>query len=107
MKKAISDLDSIADFVLIDAVELSELNCEQLAVIKGDQKIMSIAAASIIAKVTRDRILTKMHVDDNRYCYDQHKGYGTKLHSERLDLHGVSEFHRLSYKPIKKKLSRI
>jgi len=74
----------------------------QESVIRGDATIWSIAAASVIAKVTRDRIMVHYHNKYPEYGFDRHKGYGTKLHQEMLCQHGVCQIHRKSYKPVKK-----
>jgi ribonuclease HII len=74
---------------------------EQKAIVKGDRTVKSISAASIIAKVTRDRIMLTMHEKYPAYGFDKHKGYGTKLHMEMLTKHGPSEIHRQSFAPVK------
>ena len=71
------------------------------SIIKGDQKVFSIAAASIIAKVTRDRIMQKMHKKYPQYGFDQHKGYGTKAHFANLEKFGPCAIHRKSFYPVK------
>jgi len=101
MKRALAGLSRQPDFAILDAVRIGDLDCRQRAVIKGDQKVMSVAAASIIAKVTRDRLLTKLNEQYPDYGFDLHKGYGTKLHQEMLAKHGPSSIHRLSYKPLR------
>lgn len=74
---------------------------EQIAIPQGDQKIKSISAASIIAKVTRDRIMREMHKVYPQYGFDRHKGYGTKIHMEALKKYGPCKIHRRSFAPIK------
>jgi ribonuclease HII len=103
MKKALSTLKNKPDFVLIDGKFIIP-NCsyEQKAIIKGDSKIFSIMAASIIAKVTRDRLMKKFHEQYPEYCFGQHKGYGTKLHLEMLKKYGPCPIHRRSFGPVKK-----
>ncbi len=78
-------------------------NCsyEQRAIIGGDKLVKSISAASIIAKVTRDRIMRQMHKKHPEYHFDKHKGYGTKLHAECLKRHGPCRIHRRSFRPVK------
>jgi ribonuclease HII len=101
-KEAVAMMKTKANYMLTDALDLSEhITCEQEAIIKGDQKIYSISCASIIAKVTRDNLMTSLGGDYSRYQFGKHKGYGTKLHQEMLAKHGVSDIHRRSYKPIK------
>lgn len=94
MTQAILNLDPAADFALLDALELKSLEINQLALIKGDSLSASIAAASILAKVARDRHMLKLHEIYPEYSFDKHKGYGTKLHYEALDLHGPCPEHR-------------
>lgn len=90
------------DFLLIDAYHWKEAKWPYEAIIKGDSISSSIAAASIVAKVARDEMMRKIHHEnDSRYCFDQHKGYGTKLHKDMLTKYGVSNWHRKSYTPIK------
>jgi ribonuclease HII len=106
MKQALANLSCSPDFTLIDAVRIGDLNCRQRAVIKGDRKIMSIAAASIIAKVTRDNLLINLHQTYPQYGFDVHKGYGTKLHREKLAVFGPCPLHRMSYRPLRKKFNK-
>jgi ribonuclease HII len=100
MKNALEGLKIKPDFVLVDAFRLS-ITLPQKAVIKGDRTCLSIAAASIIAKVERDRVMIALHKDYPTYRFDRHKGYGTRLHQEMLKKYGPSKIHRRSYKPIK------
>lgn len=92
------------DYVLTDCMDL-DVNLPVLSLIKGDAKSASIAAASIIAKVTRDRIMEQLDKEYPMYEFKKHKGYVTKRHLELLSLHGVSEVHRNSYAPVKKVLN--
>lgn len=103
MKKALGSLKNKPNFILIDGKFIIP-NCsyEQKAIIKGDSKIFSIMAASIIAKVTRDRLMKKFHEEYPNYCFDQHKGYGTKLHLEMLKKYGPCPIHRRSFGPVKR-----
>lgn len=91
-------------FLLIDAVNINYPNVPQNALIKGDAKVASIAAASIVAKVTRDRLMQKAAKKFPQYGFENHKGYGTREHQEALAKHGVCEIHRRSYAPIAKLL---
>ncbi len=102
MRQALSELKAAPDFVLIDAVRIGDLPCRQRSVIKGDYKVMSIAAASIIAKVTRDNLLRDLHRSLPNYRFDLHKGYGTKVHQAMIKKYGVSGAHRKTYKPLAK-----
>jgi len=85
------------DYVLIDAVKLEDLNVKQDAIIKGDAKSVSIAAASIIAKVTRDRIMSDMDKIYPNYGFIKHKGYGTKEHIDAIKKFGASKIHRNTF----------
>lgn len=90
-----------ADFVLLDAFNIQLPGVTQKAVIRGDEKIASIAAASIVAKVTRDRLMSKLAKRYRGYGLEKHKGYGTQFHQEALKKLGPSEIHRSSFGPIK------
>ncbi|PLX27268.1 ribonuclease HII [Candidatus Parcubacteria bacterium] len=101
MKKAISNLQLQPDFVLVDGkIKIKNLNIEQEAIVKGDSQVLSIALASILAKVTRDMIMEDLHKKYPNYSFDKHKGYGTKLHMERLQIFGPSLVHRTSFRPV-------
>ena len=71
------------------------------AVVEGDDKVNAISAASILAKTARDAALVQLHAQYPQYCFDQHKGYSTPLHLERLRLHGPSPVHRRSFAPVR------
>jgi ribonuclease HII len=71
------------------------------AIVKGDDKVPAISAASILAKTARDAVLMTLHAQYPNYAFDQHKGYPTALHLERLQLHGVTPAHRKSYAPVR------
>lgn len=102
MKKALGSLKQKPQFLMIDgSLKIPNCSIQQQAYIKGDQKIFSIAAASIIAKVTRDRIMEEMHDLYPQYAFIQHKGYGTKLHLSKLKQNGPCPIHRLSFKGVK------
>ncbi len=96
MKKAVEQLTMIPEYLLIDAEKI-ESHIPQLAIIKGDQQSHSIAAASIIAKVTRDRMCLQWDLEYPEYSIARHKGYATKLHRERIIEHGASRLHRRSF----------
>ena len=90
--------------ILIDGNRVIDKNLRipQKAIVKGDNKIFSIALASIIAKVTRDRKMEKLSLQYPKYYFHQHKGYGTKLHKKLIKKYGPCKIHRKSYRPIKK-----
>jgi len=102
MSKAIYDLEC-CDYILIDGnVVLRDNGVTQRQVIKGDNKSLSIAAASIIAKVTRDKLMRKLHKKFPLYSWDSNKGYLTKAHLDALEKYGPCPWHRLSYKRVGK-----
>lgn len=103
MEKCIQKMQSPVDFVFSDAIQL-ELEIPNLSLIKGDAKSASIAAASIIAKVTRDNIMIELAKKYPEYGFDKHKGYVTKHHLEMLELHGPTEIHRRSFAPVERAL---
>lgn len=104
MKEAIKNLNITPEHVLIDAMKL-ELNVPSTSIIKGDAKSESIAAASIIAKVTRDHMLDEMDKEYPMYDLKNNKGYGTKKHLEALKTHGPCKYHRVSYSPVRNALN--
>jgi len=99
MRNAVAEARSKAaiEHVLVDAVFISGLELPQTSIIKGDEKSVSIAAASIVAKVTRDRIMCTYHDEYPYYNFDRNKGYGTKAHYEGISEHGICEIHRKSF----------
>ena len=99
MKEARKNLNITPEHVLIDAMKL-ELNIPSTSIIKGDDKSESIAAASIIAKVTRDHMLDEMDKEYPMYDLKNNKGYGTKKHIAAIKEYGITKYHRLSYKPV-------
>lgn len=107
MYGAIEQLNPRPNHVLIDAVKLEELICTSEVIIKGDQKSISIAAASIIAKVTRDRLMEQVHEEYPMYHFISNMGYGTKLHLEMLNKHGASPYHRRSFRPVEAVINQI
>lgn len=104
MKEAIKNLNITPEHVLIDAMKL-ELNIPSTSIIKGDAKSESIAAASIIAKVTRDHMLDEMDKEYPMYDLKNNKGYGTKKHLEALLTYGPCKYHRVSYSPVRNALN--
>jgi ribonuclease HII len=101
MRFAFTQLTPSPQALLLDAVHLPDISIPQRSIIKGDTLCLSIAAASIIAKVTRDRLMLQMHDQYPAYGFDQHKGYGTAAHLAALQQHGVTPIHRRSFAPIR------
>lgn len=97
MKRAVEGLDVKADYAMIDGNRLPDLNIDSEFIIKGDAKSMSIAAASILAKVSRDRLLREYAKEYPEYQFDKHKGYGTKAHIDALKKYGPCPYHRMSF----------
>lgn len=98
--RAINKLKRV-DFLLIDGLAWKDSPLPSKSIISGDAIACSIAAASVIAKVYRDNLMIELHEQEPRYNFKQHKGYGTKLHLELLKQHGVSQYHRKSFAPVK------
>lgn len=102
MKKSIGSIKNKPEFLLIDGkFKIPNLSIAQEAIIKGDEKIFTIACASILAKVTRDNIMMEAHAKYPQYGFDKHMGYGTKLHIENIKKFGPCPLHRMSFEPIK------
>lgn len=97
MRRAVEGLNVKPDIALIDGNKTPGLDIEQRAIVKGDGKSANIAAASIIAKVSRDRYMLEMAEKYPEYQFEKHKGYGTKLHYEMLEKYGVSPIHRKTF----------
>lgn len=95
-----------ADYVLTDAMPLPNLDIPHEAIIKGDAKSISIAAASVLAKVTRDHMMYEIDKKYPQYDFKSHKGYPTKKHIELLNKYGIIEGYRLTYGPVKELLNR-
>jgi ribonuclease HII len=100
MERAVQTLAPQPDYLLLDAITLPRIELPQKPLIRGDCRSHSIAAASILAKVTRDRIMRELHEKFPCYNFQKHKGYGTKEHLARLQEHGPCEAHRKSYSPV-------
>lgn len=100
MGRAIQALPAVPDYLLLDALELPAIHLPQRAVIKGDTLSVSIAAASIVAKVTRDRLMGEYHRQYPQYNFQAHKGYGTAEHLRMLAAHGPCAIHRRSFRPV-------
>lgn len=97
MKRAYEGLGMQCDLALIDGIKTPDVSTKAFAVVKGDATSQSIAAASILAKVARDRYMKKIDEKYPEYQFSKHKGYGTKLHYEMLKKHGISDVHRPSF----------
>ena len=97
MRRAVEGLAVAADYAMIDGNRMPPLSIPAEYIVKGDARSMSIAAASILAKVTRDRLMLEYAAKYPEYEFEKHKGYGTKLHIERILEHGPSPIHRLSF----------
>ena len=100
MELAVRDLPLPPDFLLIDGLHSLPLPLRQQAMPKGDGRCLSIAAASIVAKVTRDRLMVAYHEKYPEYNFPKHKGYGTREHLRALQQHGCCPIHRQSFRPI-------
>ena len=99
MKRAYEKIDFTPELALIDGKFAPDLPCKTQTVIKGDSLSLSIGAASILAKVTRDRLMAKLHQEHPFYAWDRNAGYGTKAHMEGLEARGLTQYHRLSFAP--------
>lgn len=97
MRRAVEGLGIIPDMAMIDGNRLPDLECSAQTVVKGDGLSACIAAASILAKVSRDRYMKKLAEEYPQYCFEKHKGYGTKLHNEMILKYGPSPVHRMSF----------
>jgi ribonuclease HII len=99
MREAVLALAPAPEFVLVDGFRIPGLEIPQRAVVGGDRRSSAIAAASILAKVTRDRLMAVLHADDPRYGFDRHKGYATRQHLDAVARFGYSSLHRKSFRP--------
>ena len=104
MQRAVAALAIAPDEALIDGLHCPALECPTTAVVGGDASVAAISAASIIAKVTRDRIMLALHLDFPDYGFAQHKGYPTAAHVAALERCGVSRVHRQSFAPVRRVL---
>ncbi len=104
MKRAVEGLKTAPDFVYIDGNKTPDLEIPCEAIVKGDAKSMSVAAASILAKVSRDRLMQEYAKQYPEYGFEKHKGYGTKLHNEAILKYGPTPIHRMSF--LRKLLSK-
>ena len=106
MRRAVDALDVVPDLALVDGNRAPALDCPVRTVVKGDSVSLSIAAASIIAKVTRDRVMTALSRRYPGFGWERNSGYGTAEHRDGLSRMGVTPHHRRSYAPVHKMLSR-
>jgi ribonuclease HII len=106
MYQAVRQLDPVPDHLLVDAVCLDRLPCTSEVMTKADQKSVTVAAASILAKVTRDRLMKQIHQEYPIYGFASNMGYGTKQHLDMLMQHGGSPYHRKSYAPVRNAIER-
>ena len=106
MKQAVEKLMMSPDILLIDGNQKIDSPIEQWTIVKGDAKSFSIAAASILAKVTRDRIMEKYHHQYPQYEFSRHKGYGTQRHRDLIVKHGPCPIHRKTFKGVSEYINR-
>lgn len=104
MQRAVTGLSSQPDEVLVDGNRLPKLTVPAQAIVKGDSKVQAISAASILAKVTRDRLMLDYHKDHPDFAFHLHKGYGTKQHLAEIEKFGYLPIHRKTFAPIKRML---
>ena len=107
MQRAVNALLPTAEHALIDGNRCPELSCPARAIVRGDSKVAAISAASILAKVTRDREMQVLDIKYPGYGLAQHKGYPSKAHIAALEMLGVTPVHRRSYAPVRKLLERV
>ncbi len=101
MRRAVEALSTVPTLALIDGNRCPVMKIRSIAIVEGDDKVFAISAASILAKTARDAAMQVLHQRYPEYGFDQHKGYPTAMHLERLRLHGVSPVHRRSYAPVR------
>lgn len=106
MKQAVEKLQPVPDLLLIDGNQKIGSSYDQWTIVKGDSKSLTIAAASILAKVTRDKIMEDYHKLYPQYEFNRHKGYGTKLHRSLIQEHGPCPIHRSTFKGVKEYINR-
>ena len=99
LRRAVQALDPPPAFALIDGFSLPGLDLPQRGIVGGDRRCAAIAAASIVAKVVRDRVMVRLHGADPRYGFDRHKGYATRVHLDAVARFGYSGVHRRSFRP--------
>lgn len=101
MKRALANLNLELDYVLVDGNQPPEVKWQVKSIVNGDSLSISIAAASIVAKVTRDRLMEELHNKHPQYNWHKNKGYGTKEHLSAIGLHGITKHHRKNFAPIR------
>jgi ribonuclease HII len=99
MQRAVLALAPLPDMVLVDAFRIPDIPMAQRGIVHGDSRCTAIAAASIVAKVTRDRLMLDLHGRDPRYGFDRHKGYATREHLDAVSRFGYSDVHRRTFRP--------
>lgn len=105
MTEALIQLDPSPDIALVDAMKIDGLPFTSRSIVKGDEKSISIAAASVLAKVTRDRLMEEIDAQYPIYRFKTNMGYGTKEHLQKIEMHGISPYHRRSFAPVKRLIS--
>jgi ribonuclease HII len=100
MAEAVAQISPLPDLALVDGRPVRGFPCKSKSIVKGDAQSLSIAAASIIAKVTRDRLMTELDVQFPHYGFARHKGYGTKAHLAAIHRHGPCPHHRKTFRPV-------
>ena len=105
MKRAIEGLEMLPQLVLVDGNRCPDISLPVVAVVKGDQRVQSISAASIIAKVARDKMMVQLDEQYPYYGLARHKGYPTAFHRQAIMEHGIADFHRCSFKPVRDALA--
>ncbi len=103
MRRALNNLPQKPEYALVDGNQDPSLGIPTQTIIKGDSRSLSIAAASVIAKVTRDRIMKNLHSQYPYYGWESNAGYPTKAHLEGIETHGITPHHRLSFSPLKQR----
>jgi len=101
MQRAVNGLSMIPDKLLVDGIHLPDCSISSQAVIKGDRKIQSISAASILAKVRRDQMMIQLHDQYPQFSFHIHKGYGTRQHLTEIEQFGILDVHRKTFNPVK------
>jgi len=101
MQRAIDEITNPPSYLLIDYIKIRDCACPQLSIPKGDCLSLSIAAASVLAKTSRDAYMLQVHTNYPHYGFDRHKGYGTALHQQALKEQGPCTLHRMSFRPLK------
>ena len=107
MNDALAKLNPLPPHALVDGLPVKTLRVPQTAIVKGDARSYSIAAASVLAKVTRDRLMLEAHAQWPEYAFAEHKGYGTAKHLAAIAKHGACPIHRLTFAPLKPKEAKL